>query len=181
MKQALLVIDVQNDYFQGGKMELYSPLAALKQINKLEDYFMEKKEPIIYMQHVMHQEGAPFFEVGTEGAQLHEGLNLTESSTVIEKVYPNSFRETNLAEILEKLAIEQLVITGMMTHMCVDSTARAANELGYDPIVLSDTTATLALTHENHTVPAQYVQNAFLAALSSFATVITVEEYLRSK
>lgn len=179
MKQALLVIDVQNDYFQGGKMELYSPLEALKQINKLENYFMEKKEPIIYMRHVMHQEGAPFFEIGTEGAELHKDLNFTESSTVIEKLYPNSFIETNLADVLQELEVEQLVITGMMTHMCVDSTTRAASELGFNPIVISDTTATLALTHEDHTVSAQDAQHAFLSALSNFATVIKSDKYLK--
>lgn len=179
MKQALLVIDVQNDYFEHGKMELYLPEKALQQINKVEDKFISKGLPIIYIQHIKNQPNADFFERGTRGSFLHEKLKVAPSSIVIEKQYPNSFLKTTLKETLESLEIEQIVITGMMTHMCVDSTTRASKELGYNPILLSDATATKNL-HSNHLeVSAEQVQASFLAALENFSEVITTDDFLK--
>lgn len=177
MKQALLVIDVQNDYFAEGKMALEKPTEALRVIGELETAFHKKKMPIIYIQHIK-ESPADFFEQGSLGAQLHPSLAITDSSKIIEKQYPNSFFKTTLQQTLKDLAIEQVVITGMMTHMCVDSTTRASAELGYQPIVIADATATKSLQFNNNTVSAQDVSLSFLAALTSFSKVITAEEFL---
>ncbi len=179
LKQALLVIDIQNDYFKDGKMELVAPEQALKQINKLETHFSERKEPIIYIQHINYKPNPIFFENGTSGADLHQQLHMNSSSIIVEKQYPNSFFQTTLQETLASLQVEQLVITGMMTHMCVDSTTRASKELGYNPILISDATATKDLTFDNRTVQAKDVQASYLAALQNFAGVISTEEYLK--
>lgn len=171
MKQALLVIDVQNDYFPGGKMALSQPEVALAAVKRLEAVFQAKHLPIIYIQHIKRQTDADFFEVGTVGAQLHPDLHVTDESIIIEKHFPNSFQETRLLTVLQELAIDQLVICGMMTHMCIDSTTRASFEWGYQPILIGDATATKALMINDELVSAPHVQTAFLAALTNFASV----------
>lgn len=178
MKQALLVIDVQNDYFEHGKMALVEPLKALHQVNRLEEYFMNKDLPIIYIQHIKEDPKADFFGRGTEGSFLHPDLRVDDRAIIIEKQTPNCFFETNLSKVLESLKVEQVVITGMMTHMCVDSTTRASKELGYDPIVISDATATKDLSYRSAVVSAKNVQYAFLAALQNFSQVISASDYL---
>jgi nicotinamidase-related amidase len=134
MKQALLIIDVQNDYFKNGKMELVNPDDALAKINQLEDHFIHNNLPIIYIQHI-NPSAAIFFQENTVGVALHPQLQVQDSSIIVEKHFPNSFVETELQEILKQHQVEQLVITGMMTHVCIDSGTRAAKELGYQPIV----------------------------------------------
>ena len=178
MKQALLIIDVQNDYFAGGKMALYQPEQALTQVNQLEDYFISQNLPVIYIQHIKHVANADFFGAGTTGAELHPELKTDDQSIVIEKHFPNSFLETTLEATLRELSIEQLVICGMMTHMCVDSTTRAARELGYQPILIADATATKDFTFDGKTTAAPEVQTSFLAALQNFAEVKTTAEFL---
>ena len=177
MKQALLVIDVQNDYFKNGKMELVGPDQALDKIKQLEQYFNEKDLPIIYVQHINPPQ-ASFFQENTEGVLLHPELSAGSDSLIVTKHYPNSFLETNLEELLKAHQIEQLVITGMMTHICIDSGTRAAKEVGYQPILIGDATATRDLNHNGKTVKAEDVQTAFLATLGIFASVQNTAEFL---
>ncbi|KAF1296728.1 isochorismatase [Enterococcus sp. JM4C] len=178
MKQALLVIDVQNDYFENGKMVLENPDKALPQINKLEEFFQKTNQPIIYVQHINEQPDAAFFSKNTQGVELHPSLHLTEQSVIVKKQFPNSFLQTNLESVLKSLAVEQLVIVGMMTHMCIDSTTRASAELGYQPIVIADATATRSLQFEETTISANEVQYSFLAALQTFAQLKSTDEFL---
>ncbi|MCC7666890.1 cysteine hydrolase family protein [Liquorilactobacillus satsumensis] len=178
MRQALIVIDVQNDYFENGKMELEAPQEALQQIKRVLTFFKTAELPIIYIQHIKEGTTADFFGRGTKGAQLHTDLEVDSSAIVIEKQFPNSFVKTKLEETLKSLQVEQVVITGMMTQMCVDSTTRASRELGYNPILLADATATKALSFGTNKVAAKDVQYAFLAALQSFAQVLSTTTYL---
>lgn len=178
MKQALIIIDVQNDYFKNGKMELSHPKKALEKINRLEEKFIELKLPIIYIQHINYRENASFFSHNTSGVKLHEKLKVNENSIVIEKQFPNSFKDTMLLGTLQSLNVEQVVITGMMTHMCVDSTTRAASELNYNPILISDATSTRSLNIFGEKVSAKYVQLSFLASLKNFARVETIKDFL---
>ncbi|MDF2416217.1 isochorismatase family protein [Acinetobacter beijerinckii] len=177
MKQALLIIDVQNDYFKNGKMELVNPDNALAKINQLEDHFIQNNLPIIYIQHI-NPASASFFQENTVGAELHPQLKVTDHSLIVEKHFPNSFLETNLQALLQQYQVEQLVITGMMTHVCIDSGTRAAKELGYQPIVITDATATRDLEYEGKIVKAADVQTAFLSALGFFATVQITADFL---
>lgn len=177
MKQALLIIDVQNDYFKNGKMELVGPDQALEKIKQLEQYFSEKNLPIIYVQHINPPQ-ASFFQENTDGVLLHPELNIHDAALIVIKHYPNSFLETNLDELLKAHQIEQLVITGMMTHICIDSGTRAAKELGYQPILIGDATATRDLSYDGKTVKAEDVQTAFLAALTMFAPVQSTSDFL---
>ncbi|MBE9429347.1 cysteine hydrolase family protein [Staphylococcus warneri] len=177
-KQALIIIDIQNDYFEGGKNPLVNPELATDNAVQLKDKFKHLERPVIYIQHIDHTEDAPLFEAGTDGIEIHEKFNLQSDDIVIEKQYPNSFLGTTLQDTLQEYGVEQLVITGMMTHMCIDSTTRAAAELGYEPILIEDTTATCNLEYKGQMAEAKDVQNAFISALSNFAVVTTTTVFL---
>ena len=113
----------------------------------------------------------------TPGVQIHQCVAPIEGETVVQKHYPNSFRETPLLEILRSGDVTQLVIAGMMTQMCVDSTTRAAADLGFKCVLASDACATRDLEFGGETVSAASVQVAFLAALNGlFARVVSVDE-----
>lgn len=178
MKQGLLVIDVQNDYFTGGKMILTGADEALLKINALEERFLAEKLPIIYIQHIKYETNADFFGVGTEGVDLHPQLKHDASSIIVEKQFPNSFQSTPLQQQLEKNGVEQLVICGMMTHMCIRATTPVAESLGYAPIVITDATATRDLTVNGELIPAKQIQETMLAELSVVARMVTANEFL---
>lgn len=183
MKQALLIIDVQNDYFANGKMALTNPDKALVNILTLQQFFHEQKAPIYYIQHIKNDPQADFFAIGSDGANIHQQLlsRITENEKLIIKHYPNSFLQTTLLDELDKAGIEQLVICGMMTHMCIDSTTRYATELGYQPILIADACATKDLVFQSYTIKAHDVHNAFLAALSNFSLVVDTKDFLINK
>lgn len=178
MKKALLVIDVQNDYFKDGKMELVNPDLALEKINMLEEHFIQNNLPIIYIKHI-NPESSNFFHKNTIGVELHPKLKIQDTSFIVEKNFPNSFLGTNLQTLLKKYEIEQLVVTGMMTHMCIDSSTRAAKELGYQTILIADATATRNLQYDNKIIKAIDVQAVFLSALSSFARIQNTKDFLK--
>jgi len=177
MTQALLLIDIQNDYFPGGAMELVGSSPAAAQSGKLLQAFRQKALSVIHIQHISTRPGATFFLPNTAGVQIHESVAPNSGETVFQKHYPNSFRETRLLEHLRENQISQLVIAGMMTHMCIDTTSRAATDLGFPCVLAHDACATRALSFNGATVSAQSVQTAFLAALNGlFAEVLSVEE-----
>jgi len=176
---ALLLIDLQNDYFPGGRMELSGAEEALINAEKLLNYAREKGVYVIFMQHFAVQPEATFFLPDTAGAQLHESLVPFEHEPVLKKNYPNSFRETGLEDYLLLNSISQLFICGMMSHMCVDATVRAAFDKDYSCILAHDSCATRSLQFLNQTVDAKDVQTAFMAALSArYAQVLNTSECL---
>lgn len=179
MKEALVIIDIQNDYFEGGANTLENSLNASLNAKMILDYFRKNNLPIIHIQHIANREGSTFFIPNTEGAQIHENVKPLDGEKVIIKHYPNSFRETELQSYLQSLNIDRLVICGMMTSMCVDATTRAAKDLGYENIVIGNACAAPNLTINGNTVNAKDVNNAFLAALNYFySTVMTADQYL---
>lgn len=165
MKKALIVIDLQNDYFPGGKMELDNTSEVLKNTNTLIQYARKKEYKIYFIQHIAIKENAPFFLPDTKGAELHEKLDI-QNDAVIVKNYPNSFQKTTLEKELLKENIKDLIICGAMTHMCIDTTVRAAFDLGYKSTVVSDCCATKELKFEEKIIKSEDVQNSFLAALN---------------
>lgn len=177
MNQALLIIDIQNDYFPGGAMELVGSREASVQAGKLLQTYRRNGQRVIHMQHVSIRPGATFFLPNTDGVKIHPDVAPNEAETVIQKHYPNSFRETPLLEHLREHGITQLAIAGMMTQMCVDSTTRAAADLGFECLLAHDACATRSLSIGGATVSAQDVQIAFLAALNGlFAKVQSTED-----
>jgi nicotinamidase-related amidase len=178
VRTALLLIDIQNDYFPGGKMELVEPLAAAKKAAALLQCFRDHRQPAIHIQHISTRPGATFFLPGDRGSDIHDAVAHFEGEPLVQKHYPNAFRETHLLELLQSWQTERLIITGMMTHMCVDATARAAVDLGFRIIVAEDACATRDLSYGDVTIPAGMVHKAFLAALRSYGQVMPVEQIL---
>lgn len=177
MNQALLLIDIQNDYFPGGAMELVGSIEAGAKAGQLLQAFRAKALSIIHIQHVSTREGATFFLPDTRGIEIHRSVIPRENEPVFRKNYPNSFRDTPLQEHLTRQRITRLVIAGMMTHMCIDTTTRAAADLGFDCILAHDACAAKSLSFGGETVSAEQVQTAFLASLNGlFATVQSVDE-----
>lgn len=177
--QALLIIDIQNDYFPGGRAKLVGPDAALANAEKLLRHFRREQKPVIHVQHINVREGATFFLSDTDGASIHERLTPTEGEHLVVKNYPNSFYKTNLLDIIKDNGITELVVCGMMTHMCIDTTVRAAKDHELPITLLSDACAAKDMEFEGERVPAAQVQATFMAALSGmFATVTTTQKYL---
>ena len=138
MKTALLIVDVQNDYFPNGRKELDDSLNVSLKIKALLEQFRNRSMPIIHVQHISVKAGSTFFLPGTAGVEFHDNVKPKENEKIIIKNYPNSFRDTELNEYLKENNIAKLVIVGMMTHMCIDTTVRAAYDLGYECIVGGD-------------------------------------------
>jgi nicotinamidase-related amidase len=179
MKTALILVDLQNDYFPGGKMELVGSVEASQRAARLLAFFREAHLPLVHIQHVSTRPTATFFIPDTEGVKPHPNVHPLESETVYQKHFPNSFRETPLLAHLQHEHIERVVIAGMMTHMCVDATVRAAFDLGFQCLVAEDACATRALMHAGQTVHAEDVQRAFLAALSgTYGKVLSVDDVI---
>jgi nicotinamidase-related amidase len=166
MSVGLLIIDIQNDYFPGGKMELVGSEQAGQVAGGLLKFFRERRLPIVHVQHVASQPGATFFIPGTPGVEIRPVVQPLADETVIQKQYPNGFRETMLLGHLQQHGIRQLVVAGMMTHMCIDATARAATDFGFECRIAQDGCATRDLKLSDQIVPAAEVHTAFLAALN---------------
>jgi nicotinamidase-related amidase len=176
MTKALLIIDIQKDYFAGGAMELVGPGAAATNAARILASFREQGMPVIHVQHEALSPTATFFLPGTHGAEIHESVAPIDGETVITKNFPNAFRGTNLKDVLDGLNLEQLVVVGMMTHMCIDTSVRAANDFGFKVTLVGDACATLDLEFDGRTVAAADVQASYLAAIDgSFATVVTTD------
>ena len=176
MKTTLILIDIQNDYFPGGRMKLEGPLEAATQARHLLNLFREHEWPTVHIQHIANRPDATFFLPDTSGIDFHQSIKPLEGERVLVKHFPNAFRETDLHETLKDLETERLVICGMMTHMCVDASMRAAVDLGYPVLLAGNACATRELTYGELTVPAVQVQGAFLAALKSYGQVLTSGE-----
>jgi nicotinamidase-related amidase len=176
-EKALVIIDIQNDYFPGGKMELEGADAAAAKAFAVLKKFRAEKMPVIHVRHLSTRPGATFFLPGTTGAEIHQAVKPQAGEAVIEKNFPNSFRATALEEKLKAAGVKELVVAGMMTHMCVDASVRQAADLGYKVTLVGDACATRAQSYGGENVPARQVHAAFLAALNGFyAKVIRGDE-----
>jgi nicotinamidase-related amidase len=173
MNTALLIIDVQNDYFEDGAMTLVGSYKASENIKLLLKKFRTEHQPVVYIQHIATSPGATFFIPNTIGAEIHANVKPLNDEKVVIKHYPNSFRETDLLNHLKSLDITNLIICGMMTHMCIDATTRAAKDLGFNCTLIADACATKNLEINGTIVTAENVHNSFLAALNYFYSTVT--------
>ena len=172
MREALLIIDVQNDYFPGGTCELFHAYEAEKKIQSLIKESRTQERPIIYIQHINPPDDTFFLE-NTYGCEISERIKPLPDDKIIVKYYPNSFHETELDSYLKEKGIKKLIVCGMMTHMCVDTTVRAAMDYGYEVDLVADGCATMDLEISGEIIPAQIVQKAFLASLEGvFAKIV---------
>jgi len=179
--QALIIIDIQNDYFPGGTMELVGSNAAAENAALLLAAFRKAQRPVFHVQHISLAPTATFFLPHTPGVQIHPLVCPQEGETVVQKHFPNSFRDTPLLDLLRVRGITSIALAGMMTHMCVDTTTRAAFDLGFACHLAHDACATRTLEHNGKTVEAANVQTAYLAALGQvFAKVMSTQEMCAS-
>lgn len=179
MKTALLLIDLQNDYFPGGMMELVGTLQAAHAAARLLAAFRKQSWAVYHVQHISTRPNATFFLSDTAGVNIHDEVLPLSAEPVITKHFPNSFRDTDLLERLKADNIGSLLICGMMSHMCVDATVRAAFDYGFTCIVAHDACATKELTFKGVTVPATQVHASYMAALGAvYAQVKGVDEIL---
>lgn len=177
MDACLLLVDLQNDYFVGGNMELANIEQAAGNAQRLLEHFRGMNLPIIHIQHISARAGATFFLPNTRGVEINKMVSPLEGETVIKKNYPNSFRETGLLELLKKTEKESVVICGAMSHMCIDATTRAAFDFGFSCIVVEDACATRDLVFKGKKIEASAVHASFMAALSVlYAQVRTTQE-----
>jgi nicotinamidase-related amidase len=179
MKSALILIDIQNDYFPGGAMELAGMNQAAAQAGELLAFYRQARRPIFHVQHLALGPGATFFRPETAGAEIHASLLPLPGEALVQKHYPNAFRDTGLLEVLEAAGVEELVICGAMSHMCIDASTRAAFDYGFTCTVIHDACATRDLVFQGQTIPAAQVHGAFMAALGMrYATVVGLKEFL---
>jgi nicotinamidase-related amidase len=178
MKTALLVIDFQKDHFPGGKLPLANALGAAQKAYMILQCFRERSGLHVHIQHISKNPDATYFISSDRGTDIHDAVAHFEGEPIVYKHEPNAFLNTKLFELLKTWDIERVVITGMMTHLDVDATARAASGLGFQVIIAEDACATRDLLYDDKTIPAEQVQQEFLAALKSYGKVMKSEEIL---
>lgn len=175
-KTALILIDIQMDYFTPGKLSIPDGESAVSQAAELRQWARSSGIPVIHIQQQTANPASPLFASGSAGVKFHPKVMPTSGEIVIQKGFPSSFRGTSLQEHLITLGIDTLILAGLMTHMCVDSTAREAIHLGYNVIIASDACATrdLPLVNGDGILPHHELHRAALTALSDrFAEVLT--------
>jgi len=179
MKTALLLIDIQNDYFAGGRNPLVNAEQAADHAARALTFFRSKNLPIFHIQHISLQDGAAFFLPDTNGCKIYQSVLPEQGESVIIKHTPDSFSQTDLHERLTAQNIKRLYICGMMSHMCIDTSVRAAKLLGYSVCVLENACATKDLVWNGETIADDMVHKTFMASLrGTFAEVIKEKDII---
>jgi nicotinamidase-related amidase len=159
---ALLIIDIQDFYFPGGRMPLVNPEVASEKAAAVLQLFRSQNLPVIHIQH-------------TGGVPIHKDVAPLAGEKVITKKEANGFNGTDLLNYLTTLKVKRLVICGMQTQMCVEATTRAAYDLGFKCIVVEDACATRNLKYGRRTIFANDVQAGAYAIMNGYyASVIPV-------
>jgi len=173
----LLIIDIQRDYFPGGRHPLVDPDAAADAASDLLTAFRTQGEAVVHVQHIWDAPDAAFFAPGTPGVEIDPRVAPHEGEPLVVKAHPNAFLETDLGGLLDAAAPDEIVVAGMMSSMCVDATVRAATDLGHRVTVAHDACAAPDLAFGDTVVPAAQVHAAFMAALGdSYARLATSAE-----
>lgn len=179
-QSALVLVDIQYDYFEGGLKPLETMDIAAANAARLLKHCRRQELPIFHIRHIATSGKAPFFRPGTKGSEIHDIVRPIESETVIEKTRPNAFIRTPLEKKLRDVGAEHLILCGAMSQMCVDATARAAADLGFEVTVVEDACAAAAVSFGEVAVPSLHVHAAIMAPLmASYASVVRTEESLR--
>lgn len=180
MNRALLVIDVQNEYFTG-KLPVTYPENSFHNILKTIKTANNKSIPVILIQHTTPQKDAVTFVKDSHGWQIHEDILRLKHNIIIEKILPGSFTGTGLEEYLRSRNIDTLTICGYMTQMCCDTTSRQALHLGFNVEFLSDATGTKDISNYAGSISAKDLHNAILITQAMrFAKVMITEEWIEN-
>ena len=176
---ALVLIDIQNDYFRAGRWPVEKMLEVSVNAARLLEHARSKDHGVIHIRHENPTVDAPFFRPGTQGAEIHSSVAPENNEPVILKHRPNSFLGTDLRQQLDDRSTKNIVICGAMSQMCVDSTARAAVDLGYAVTVVENACGAKEQAFDGWELTAAQVHAAFMAPLAmSFARVTTCETFL---
>ena len=178
-KRAIVVVDLQNDYWPSGKWALDGIDQAAANAAKVIAKARAAGDTVIHVRHEFTSPDAPFFAPGTVGSEINEVVRPAPEETVILKNHPNSFRETALKQELDERNIEEVVVVGAMSHMCIAATGRAATDFGYKTTVVHDACATRDVEFNGVTVPAAQVHAANMSALAfAYGEVIGTADFL---
>lgn len=179
-KIALILIDIQNDYFPGGDWELHEMTAASAQAAELLRAARVQGDLVVHIRHENPNPDAPFFRTGSKGAEIHASVLPQDGEAVLTKHRPNSFHGTRLQELLQDAEVEEVILCGAMSQMCVDATARAAADFGFAVTIAEDACAARAVEFGGVSVSAEQVHAAFMAPLAmGYAKVVKAAEVLR--
>jgi nicotinamidase-related amidase len=172
MSQGLLIIDIQRDYFPGGAYPLVGADAAAEKASSVLAAFRAGGRPVVHLQHVWDAPEATFFRPGTDGVQIHPLVTPVDGEPVLQKSEPNGFVGTELAATLAGADIDDVVIVGMMSSMCVDATTRAAIDQALSATVVHDGCAAPDLEFGGESIPGTTVHRAFMAALADAGATV---------
>lgn len=178
MKRALLVIDVQNEYFTG-KLPVTYPEGSLGRILQAMDAARAAGIPVVLIRHGSPQKDATAFVPGSNGWEIHPDILARPYSILIDKRWPGSFTDTGLEAFLRAEGVDTVVISGYMTQMCCDTTARQAVHLGFGAEFLSDATGTLNIANSAGSIAAADLHKAILITQAMrFSRVLTAGEWI---
>ena len=169
-KKALLIIDIQDFYFPGGKSALVGPEKAAANAALLLDNFRKDKLLVIHVRHNSEP-----------GGKINDIVKPIPGEKIISKDAVNCFLGTDLLDFLKTNKTDTLVICGMQTHMCVEAATRAASDFGFKCILIHDACATKDLKFGDKTIKAEDVQYSTLSTLKNYAQIKSTEEYLNSR
>lgn len=168
-KRALIIVDVQQFYFPNGFLPLVNPEQASLQAAKVLKYFRDKGLLVVHVKHATSKDSL-----------INKNVAPLKGEKVFTKHYANSFRGTGLLGYLRQNKINEVVICGMQTQMCVEATARAAADYNFDVIVIGDACATRNIVYKGDTVKAADVQASTLGSIEGYyGKVMTTEEFLK--
>lgn len=175
--RVILVVDLQNEYWPSGNFALQGIEAAAANAARVIDHARAKGDLVVNIRHEMP--GGPLFVPGSTGAEINDAVRPAPGEPVITKNFPNSFRDTGLGDLLREKGIGDVVVVGAMSHMCVDATVRAANDLGYKTTTIHDACATRDLDFNGVTIPAKQVHATLMSALSfAYGEVISTDDFI---
>ncbi|MEL6503673.1 MAG: cysteine hydrolase family protein [Pseudomonadota bacterium] len=174
---ALILIDIQRDYFDGGRMTLPGMVPAAQNAKRLLEDFRQRGAPLFHIRHINSSVQAAFFRPDSMGNETHPLVAPLPSEPVIIKNRPSAFVGTDLAQRLKAAGITRLIVCGAMSQMCVDATTRAAVDMGFEVTVVEDACAAANVSFGGVDVPAQKVHAAIMAPLAAaYAKVVVTAD-----
>ncbi len=177
---ALILIDIQYDYFDGGRMTLPHIDAAAENASRLLADFRQRGAPLFHIRHINASHEDPYIRPDSKGHEIPPVVAPLPSEPVIIKNRPSAFVGTDLAERLQAAGITRLVICGAMSQMCVDATTRAAVDLGFDVTIAHDACAAANVSFGGTDVTAAQVHAAIMAPLAAaYAKVVATRDFVQ--
>ncbi|UYV36095.1 cysteine hydrolase [Rhodobacteraceae bacterium D3-12] len=176
-KDALILVDIQNDYFPGGLWPVEGMEAAAERAAHLLSAARTSGQMVVHVRHEMASDKAPFFRPASKGAEIADAVAPAQGEMVLTKARPNSFLGTGLFDLLKAADVTAVTLCGAMSQMCIDATARAAADHGFKVRVVADACAAKSLVFNEVSVPAPQVHATIMAALQgTYAEIVTAKD-----